>query len=415
MRKYVLMIVLALCCVTPAKALEVSAHSAILMDGDSGQVLYEKDPDERSLIASTTKIMTALVTLEQAELAETVEIPEEAVGIEGSSMYLKAGEQLTVEDLLYGMMLSSGNDAAVALALYVSGSIEDFAAAMNEKARELGLSNAHFANPNGLDSQENYASARDLAYLAAAAMENPDFYRIVSAKSYQCAGHDLTNHNKLLWQYDGAVGIKTGYTKQAGRILVGCAERNGRRLISVTIHAPDDWQDHKAMLDYGFSQYQEQVLVQEGQLLGSVPVISGQAAETAVLAGGTVRAYVLTGEVPEVKLYLPEFVYAPVEADAVLGSATILIGEKSVGEIPLLAKASVEILPEERSLWQRMKEKISVWGSAPYIIERSGAFAGTCAKDFSGLRCCITAQGRGADLPRQSVCKWKDLRAGRHR
>jgi D-alanyl-D-alanine carboxypeptidase len=299
-----------------------------------------------------------------------------------------------VEDLLYGMMLSSGNDAAVALALYVSGSIEDFAAAMNDKAQELGLQNAHFANPNGLDSEENYASARDLARLAAAAMDEPAFRQIVSTKTYQCTGHTMTNHNKLLWQYDGAVGIKTGFTKQAGRILVGCAERNGRRLISVTIHASEDWNDHKAMLDYGFSQYQEQVFVQEGQLLGSIPVISGQSEETAVLAGGTVSAYVLPGEAPDIRLYLPDFVYAPVETDAVLGSATILIGEKSVGEIPLLAKDSVEILPEEQSLWQRMKEKIRTWGSAPYIdAERSGAFAGTCAKDFSSLRGCITAQG----------------------
>jgi D-alanyl-D-alanine carboxypeptidase len=357
MRKYILMILLALCCVTPAKALEVSAHSAILMDGDSGQVLYEKNPDERSLIASTTKIMTALVTLEQAMLTDMVEIPEEAVGIEGSSMYLKAGEQLTVEDLLYGMMLSSGNDAAVALALHVSGSIEDFASVMNEKARELGLENAHFANPNGLDSQENYATARDLAQLAAAAMDIPEFRKIVSAKTYQCTGHSLTNHNKLLWQYDGAVGVKTGFTKKAGRILVGCAERNGRRLISVTISAPDDWKDHKTMLDYGFSQYREQVLVQAGQFLGSVPVISGMSDEAKVFAGETIRAFLLPGESPEIQLYLPNFVYATVEPDTELGVAAVFVAGKSVGEISLLTKASVEIQPQEKSRWQKIKER----------------------------------------------------------
>jgi D-alanyl-D-alanine carboxypeptidase len=342
--------------VTPAKALEVSAHSAILMDGDSGQVLYEKNPDERSLIASTTKIMTALVTLEQALLTDMVEIPEEAVGIEGSSMYLKAGEQLTVEDLLYGMMLSSGNDAAVALALHVSGSIEDFAFAMNEKARELGLENAHFANPNGLDSQENYATARDLARLAAAAMDIPEFQKIVSTRTYQCTGHSLTNHNKLLWQYDGAVGVKTGFTKKAGRILVGCAERNGRRLISVTISAPDDWKDHTTMLDYGFSQYQEQILVQEGQLLGSVPVISGASDEVAVFADETIRAFLLPGEAPEIQLYLPEFVYASVEPDTELGEATVSVVGRSVGKTSLLTKDSVEIQPEEKSRWQKIKE-----------------------------------------------------------
>ena len=229
----------------PAGALEVSAHSAILMDADTGAVLYEKAADQQALIASTTKIMTAMVVLEQDNLYldETVEIPREAAGIEGSSMYLKAGETVTVRALLYGMMLSSGNDAAAALALHTFGSIEAFTARMNEKARALGLRDTHFANPNGLDSEENYSTARELGKIAMAALDTPGFREIVSARSYTAGNRQLVNHNKLLWQYPGAIGVKTGFTKRAGRILVGAAEQNGRTLISVTISDPEDWRD----------------------------------------------------------------------------------------------------------------------------------------------------------------------------
>lgn len=345
---------MALLCVTPAEALDVSAHSAILMDGDTGKILFEKNPDQKSLIASTTKIMTALVSLEQGDLSDIVEIPQEAVGIEGSSMYLKAGEQLTVEDLLHGLMLSSGNDAAVALALHISGSIGDFAELMNEKAAELGLSGTHFANPNGLDSEENYATARDLGKLAAAALKNEDFIRIVSTKVYQCDGHSMTNHNKLLWQYEGAVGVKTGFTKKAGRILVGGAQRNGRTLVSVTINAPNDWQDHKSMLDYGFNQYSEKTLVEEGAALGSIPVMGGEKTEVKLLAGEMLSGWVLPGEQVETRMNIPDFIYAPVDAGSVIGRAELFLGERSLGCVPLLAEEDIKILPEEKGFWEKL-------------------------------------------------------------
>lgn len=340
-------------CTLRAEALDVSAHSAILMDGDSGQVLYEKNADEKSLIASTTKIMTALVTLEQADPEAVVEIPQAAVGIEGSSMYLKAGETLRVEDLLYGMMLSSGNDAAVALALFVGGSVEEFAALMNEKAAELGMTASRFANPNGLDSEENYATARDLAKLARVAMENEDFRKIVSTKSYLCEGHSMTNHNKLLWQYDGAVGVKTGYTKHAGRILVGSAERDGRRLISVTINAPSDWADHREMLDYGFSMYEKRWLLESGQIVGEIPVIAGRESTVPIIAGGNVEEYLLPNEEGEVTLQIPEFCYAPTEKGQEIGEIVVSVDGRQVGAVPALIGKSVEILPEEPGFWQK--------------------------------------------------------------
>ncbi len=180
----------------------LSADHAILLDAQSGRVLYEKDADARSLIASTTKIMTGLVVAEQCNVMDRVQIPAEAVGVEGSSMYLKEGEILTVQELLYGLLLQSGNDAAVALAIYCGGTVEGFAELMNDKARELGLTNTHYENPNGLDGQEHYSTARDLAILAAYAMENPIFAKTVSTKTVTIGTRVLTNHNKLLWRYD---------------------------------------------------------------------------------------------------------------------------------------------------------------------------------------------------------------------
>lgn len=232
---------------------QVSAKSAALLDGTTGECLYVKNGEQRALIASTTKIMTGLLVCEAGELDRTVTVPDAAVGLEGSSMYLKKDETLTRRDLLYGMMLHSGNDAALTLAISVSGSEAAFVRQMNLRARALGLTQTHFANPHGLDSGENYSTALDLAHLAQAALQNAQLRAVVSTKTAVCAGRTLTNHNKLLWRYDGCIGVKTGYTRHAGRILVSAAERDGRMLIAVTISDPDDWRDHTALLDYGFA------------------------------------------------------------------------------------------------------------------------------------------------------------------
>ena len=368
MKQYVITVVLlALCCMTPAKALSVSAHSAILMDADTGQVLYEKNAQEKSLIASTTKIMTALVVLEQGELDETVCIPAEAVGIEGSSMYLKAGEELTVRQLLYGMMLSSGNDAAVALALHTDGSIEAFAQRMNEKTQALGLKHTSFSNPNGLDSEENYSTAQDLAKITQAALNTPGFIEIVSAKTIQCGAHYLVNHNKLLWQYDGALGVKTGYTKKAGRILVGAAEQKGRRLISVTINAPDDWQDHKAMLDEGFSHYQLQTVLTLGQQVGALPIMSGAVPTVPVVSAKELTAYLLPEEQARITVGLPLFAYAPVEAGKEVGTAQVWLGEKQLGTVPVMTGAGCpEMEPKKggKTMQERVQKILSAMGVA---------------------------------------------------
>ena len=229
----------------------ISAASAILIDGESGRVLYAQNAEEERPIASITKLMTALVAVEShPDLSEVVTIRPEWTGVEGSSMYLKAGEELTLEALLYGLLLASGNDAAVAIAGFCAGDVDTFVAWMNDKAAELGMEHTHFENPNGLNDEGHYSTAADMAALARVVMEHEALAKIVGTRSITVAGRTLTNHNKLLWRYEGCTGLKTGYTDRAGRTLVSCAERDGQRLIAVTLNDPNDWADHAALFDY---------------------------------------------------------------------------------------------------------------------------------------------------------------------
>ena len=329
-----------------------SAYASLLLDAASGRILDEKRADERCLIASTTKIMTGLLVCESGKLDEPFRIPPEAVGIEGSSLYLTAGEELTVRELLYGLMLRSGNDAAVALAIAVAGSEDAFTAQMNEKAAALGLRNTHYANPHGLDSAENYSTARDLAMLTRAALQNETFRTVVSTKSITIGSRVLTNHNKLLWQYPGAVGVKTGYTKQAGRLLVSAAERDGRLLIAVTISDPNDWADHAALLDYGFSQFTVHQLVTVGDIVGQIPVIGGMEDSVALLAALPFSYPLSAAEQPQLRLLAPHFVFAP--CDSLSAALEIWLDGTRIGIIPLRLSAAVAEKPVQKSIVQRI-------------------------------------------------------------
>ena len=325
----------------PVPASAVSARRGILVDGTTGRVLWERASDERSLIASTTKIMTALVICRRCNVLDRVRIPKEAVGIEGSSMYLKEGEILTVQELLYGLMLHSGNDAATALAIYCGGNVEGFAELMNDKARELGMDHSHFSNPHGLDAPDHYSTARDLAILARYAMCDPIFRQTVSTRQVKIGERYLTNHNKLLWRVEGANGVKTGYTKAAGRLLVSGAQRNGRQLIAVTVDAPDDWNDHAALLEEGFSRFSVKTLVECDQPLGVQPVEGGTAGEVPVYASESFSYPLAEGET--VTLVLPgAFVYAPIPENADAGFAHILIDGNPVGKVALYYGKTVE-------------------------------------------------------------------------
>ena len=341
----------------PLRAEAVSARKACVLDAVSGRVLYEKDPDSQSLIASTTKIMTALLVCEQCNVLDRMRIPKEAVGIEGSSMYLQEGEVLTIQELLYGLMLRSGNDAAVALAIYCGGTVEGFAELMNDKARNLGLRNTHFENPNGLDSPGHYSTARDLAVLASYAMENPIFRKTVSTKSLKMGQRCLTNHNKLLWRVEGADGVKTGYTRAAGRILVSSATRNNRRILAVSIDAPDDWNDHASLLEAGFSRYRIRQIVRKGQYVDTLEVAGGRNQQVRVLAAADFSYALAPEEQPRLMLPGPGFVYAPAVEGADAGVAYVLVAGKAVGKIPVVYGQTVEQeIPEEKSFFTKLRK-----------------------------------------------------------
>lgn len=339
----------------PLRAEAVSAKHAYVLDTVSGRVLFEKASEEQSLIASTTKIMTALIVCEQCNVLDRMRIPKEAVGIEGSSMYLKEGEVLTLQELLYGLMLSSGNDAAVALAIYCGGTVEGFAGLMNDKARILGLSNTHFENPHGLDSPGHYSTARDLAVLAAYAMENPIFAKTVSAKQVKVGQRYLTNHNKLLWRVEGADGVKTGYTKAAGRILVSSAARQGRRIVAVTIDDPSDWQDHAALLEEGFSRFVQRKIISAGVQVGTLEVLGGEGCRVEVRAAEDFSYALAEDENPCLMLPGPGFVYAPAVEGAQVGFAYVLINGKAVGKLPVVYGTTVEQKKEEeKHFWEKL-------------------------------------------------------------
>lgn len=328
------------------------------MDTVSGRPIFSQKADEKSLIASTTKIMTALIICEQCNVLDRMVIPAEATNIEGSSMYLQPGEILTIQELLYGLMLSSGNDAAIALAIYCAGNVPGFVELMNDKARALEMKSTHFVNPNGLDAAEHYSTAHDLAILASYAMENPIFAKTVSTKTIKAGNRFLRNHNKLLWLYDGADGVKTGYTKAAGRILVSGAVRNNRRLVAVTINAPDDWNDHRALLDKGFLEYHVEKLISAGDRLGNVSILGGTESSAELIAAQDFSYAVASDERPSFVKSGKDFSAAPIVKGGDAGFVYVILSGKAVGKIPVVYGQTVEISqPEKRAFFGVRKRK----------------------------------------------------------
>lgn len=332
---------------------DISAKAAIVYEPRSGTVLYEKAADEQMLIASTTKIMTALVVLENCGLEEKVYVTASHAAVEGSTMYLRAGGDYTVEELLYGLMLASGNDAAAALAEHTAGSMEAFAEMMNAKCREIGLENSHFVNSHGLDAEEHYSSARDLALITAEAMKNESFREIFSTKTYSAKGLSYTNHNKLLNICPGCIGGKTGYTEKAGRILVSCVEREGMRLICVTISDPRDWDDHMALYDKCFGEYEYIPVLSERQT--TLPVISGSSPRVGLSA--EVEGVVVPKDSDtRVRVVLPRFVFAPVMLGDSAGYAEVLENGQCLRRIDICYTGTVLVDESLRlSTWEKFK------------------------------------------------------------
>ncbi len=325
------------------RAVGTHASAAVLMDAGSGRVLWEHNAREPRLIASTTKLMTALVALESGHrLDEAVTIQPEWAGAEGSSIYLKPGETLRLETLLYGLLLRSGNDAALAAAGYCGGTVEDFVARMNEKAAALGMTDSRFSNPSGLDDPEHRASARDLALLARACLANETLAEILSTRSVTLEGRQFTNHNKLLWRYEGCVGLKTGFTKKAGRTLVSAAARDGLTLICVTLNDPDDWADHAALLDYGFENYDRRTLLEAGEIVACLPAAGALVPFCAVAAAEPLTAVLRAGEEAETTLELDrEVLAAPVPAGTAVGEAVCTLDGTELGRVPLVTTRNV--------------------------------------------------------------------------
>lgn len=334
---------------------DIIAKGAILYNMNTKEVLYQKDADKKLPMASTTKIMTGLLLFSSGkDLDEEFVVDSEAIKVEGSSMGLVEGDIVTLRTLGYGLLLKSGNDAAGAIAKRIAGSIENFVKMMNDKAREIGLKNTHFVTPSGLDADEHYSTAYDMAVLASYALENEDFKKACSSERaklrYGNPPYDrtLTNSNKLLKQYEGAIGVKTGFTKKSGRCLVSAANRGSDTLIVVTLNAADDWNVHKNLFDYGFSLEKEKILKQNQYDL-YIPVENGQ--KDLVLTGIIEEInfkYIVKNYDIEERIVIDKILQAPVSKNQILGYIKYYYKDVLLKEIPIYAKDDVYIKPEPK-------------------------------------------------------------------
>lgn len=357
-------------CIIPVSADEiaVSASAAAVINGDNGEVIYLKNADERLPMASTTKIMTALLLCEHGDFNREITVTKEMLAVEGSSMGLLPGDTVTLHDLLYGMLLASGNDAANVTAFVLGGSVQGFVDMMNEKAQALGLQNTHFATPSGLDADDHYTTALELANLARYAMQNDDFAAAASSKSavlnygnppYR---RTLTNHNRLLKYFDGAVGVKTGFTKKSGRCLVSAAKRDGKYVIAVTLHDPNDWSDHEQMLEYGFSVIQQiQCSPEKAEYI--IPVIGGSKNSLTVKTQPYTVNSVKTAEIT-CKTELPKFLYAPIKKGDVIGTISYFSDGEKIAVSEIVAEENIGKAPTGRNyIYRWLKNAADIIGN----------------------------------------------------
>jgi len=342
-----------------AEAVTVSAYSAILIEADSGRAIFEKNPDERLPVASTTKIMTALLCLESENKDAEFTVDPNAIMVEGTSMGLVKGDKVTLNTLVAGMLLASGNDAANAAAVRIAGTISEFAIMMNKRAQSIGMKNTNFVTPSGLDDKNHYSTARDMAYLSRVALLNPDFLDICSQKSMKLSYGNppyirwLSNHNKLLKTYDGCIGVKTGFTKKAGRCLVSAAERDGVRLICVTLKAPNDWDDHKKLFDYGFSVV-DKVTLPNTDI--SLKVINGVTDEVRAVIEKLPEATVAKEDLKdiEIRVFGTPSLHAPIEKGERIGKVRYYLDGMFLKESYIIAADTVEY-KKPLTIWDRIK------------------------------------------------------------
>ncbi len=323
----------------------VGAKSALLCTSD-GLLIYEKNADVPLPMASITKLMTVICALEAInDVKAEVLVPDKAIGIEGSSVYLAKGERVTYEMLMYSAMLESANDATTALAILCGGSEESFVSKMNEKAKSLSMNNTHFCNPHGLHENEHYTTARDYVKLMSYALENEQLCDIIATKKITFAKLDnsmmrvLTNHNRLLFTYKGMLGGKTGFTKTSGRTLITAAKRNDTTLICITLNDGSDWHDHTALLDRGFETVKT---VCYDKINATVPIGAGDSESLSVKMKNRFSFSVLNGEQITYKISLPHIAFAPIKKDEQIGKIDFYKDGKIICTVPLIAENTVE-------------------------------------------------------------------------
>lgn len=321
------------------------AKSSALYNPDTNSFLHQNNSNQRLPMASTTKIVTALIAIETLDPDEIIRVPKDAVGVEGSSLYLKEDDELTVKDLIYSVLLQSANDAATALALCISGNIDDFAVKMTERVREMGALDTVFQNPHGLDSDEHFTTAHDLAIIAAEALKNNTFKQISSTYKYSFKIGDekrtVVNHNRLLKIYDGCIGVKTGFTKKSGRCLVSAAERDGVTLVAVTLNDPDDWIDHKNMLDYGFTRLESVNLDELVKLPSNIPTISSDGASVGIEIK-TKSIVKFTDDEIDYDIDIPLYIAKDVKRGDKVGELTVKLNDREE-KIEIIATNDVKI------------------------------------------------------------------------
>ena len=346
--------------VSPEDRLQnLTARSAVVMDAATGTVIYSRDMEARRYPASTTKIMTLIVALEQGSLEDMVTVSERAAGTEGSTLWLEPGDRVPLGELLYGMMMASGNDATIAVAEHIAGSVPAFCRLMNEKAEAIGARHTHFVNPNGLPDENHYTTAQDMALIAAYGYRLPEFEKIVGTKEISFPWvkddtHRLRNENQMLWLYEGGNGVKTGYTDAAGRCLVSAARERGLQLVAVVLDSVYMWNDSIALLDYGFDHVVPVEIVRKGQKVGSIPVGLFQG-ELEVKAASDLSAARLKedGQAKfDRKLEPYEDLAAPIREGEKVGRLVILQDGREVGSVELLAARSLR--PQEQGFFARL-------------------------------------------------------------
>ncbi|MGI6112840.1 MAG: D-alanyl-D-alanine carboxypeptidase family protein [Mahellales bacterium] len=352
------------------------SRAAIVIEADTNRILYEKNIHQRLANASTTKILTAIIAIEHGNLSDMVRASDKASKTGGSSIWLEEGEILSMKEMLYGLMLNSGNDAAVAIAEHISGSVEEFAVLMNKKAREIGALDSNFVNPHGLPDDNHYTTAYDLALIASYAMKNPIFREIVSTKEKRISWPEhewdriLVNKNKLLSQYQGANGIKTGYTKKAGRCLVAAAQRNGMQLISVVLNCQPMFEESMALLDHTFDKFKPKHIIKKGQILKEVKVEKGEENNVQLLADKDIILPLAQGEINHVKVIIdyPKYISAPVRRGQQCGTINIKLYDKDIASCTLVAQRDIK----EKSFVKSIRDLLNQWFNKKYVPEVNG-------------------------------------------